>query len=211
MITHCQDQPQSPNETSTLDETSREQFAQMIPDLQKQIAFRFRSIAPDLKEELSAEAMALAFEMFVSLVQRNKADKAAASPLASYACRHVKDGRRCGASLNIKDIDSHYCQQRKHVRKTSWYQRDSESEDWRELVVEDRHANPADIAVTRIDFRNWLESLSRLKRQIAETLAGGETTQAASKHFQVTEGRISQLRRELLDSWNTFQGIETSH
>ncbi len=153
----------------------------------------------------------MALELFVSLVQQNKVDKAAASPLASYACRHVKDGRRCGASLNIRDIDSHYCQQRKNVHKTSWYQRESETGDWRELVVEDRRSNPADIAVTWIDFRNWLESLSRLKRQVAETLASGESTQAVAKHFQVTAGRISQLRRELLESWNAFQGVEVSN
>ncbi len=123
----------------------------------------------------------------------------------------MRDGRRFATRLNINDVDSHYCQKRKQVNKTSWYQRDSKSGVWRELVVEDHHANPADIAVTRIDFRNWLESLSRLKRQIAETLAGGESTQMVAKRSQVTASRVSQLRRELLESWNEFQGIEVSH
>ncbi len=182
MIAQCpnnrqhQAKPHSQNKPLPLDEASRKQFAEMIPDLQKQIAFRLCRIAPDLREELSAEAIAMAFEMFVSLVHQKKTDKAAASPLASYACRHVSDGRRFATRLNINDIDSHYCQKRKHVSKTSWYHRDCKSGHWRELVVEDHHANPADIAVTRIDFRSWLESLSQLKRQIAETLAGGEST-----------------------------------
>ena len=62
----------------------------------------------------------------------------------------------------------------------------------------------------RIDFSDWLKSLSRRLRRIANLLATGETTGAAAKKFRVTPGRISQIRRQLEQSWRTFQGEETS-
>ena len=34
----------------------------------------------------------------------------------------------------------------------------------------------------------------------------GETTTAAYRRFRVSQGRISQIRKELLLAWNHFQG-----
>ena len=45
-----------------------------------------------------------------------------------------------------------------------------------------------------------------LHRRIAEALALGHTTADVAKRFRVTPGRVSQLRRELQNSWQTFHG-----
>jgi len=41
---------------------------------------------------------------------------------------------------------------------------------------------------------------------VAKFLANGETTTAAADKFNVSAGRISQLRRELQESWQEFLG-----
>ena len=87
---------------------------------------------------------------------------------------------------------------------------DSKSEEWREIVVEDRHATAADVARVRIDFHDWLQALSRRRRRIAQLLASGEATHAVAKQFRLSDGRISQVRRELADSWLVFQGDKPS-
>ena len=71
--------------------------------------------------------------------------------------------------------------------------------------MEDRQASPAEVAMTRIDFRDWLQRLSHQKRRIAELLASGETTQSVARQFKLSAGRISQLRRELQTSWEELQ------
>ncbi len=76
---------------------------------------------------------------------------------------------------------------------------------WLEIVVEDGHATPADVAATRIDFAAWLDTLSGKLRKVAEVLALGEATNDAAERFGVTAGRIAHVRRELLTSWETFQ------
>ena len=77
---------------------------------------------------------------------------------------------------------------------------------WLEVLVESRHSGPAETAASRMDFEQWLGLLSCRQRRIALFLAVGETTNAAAKKFGVTAGRISQLRRELRNAWQVFQG-----
>jgi FixJ family two-component response regulator len=63
-----------------------------------------------------------------------------------------------------------------------------------------------DIVSFRCDFPAWLETLRHRDRRIAETLALGHRTQDVARRFQVSEGRVSQLRRELAVSWKAFVG-----
>jgi DNA-directed RNA polymerase specialized sigma subunit len=73
-------------------------------------------------------------------------------------------------------------------------------------LIEDKHAGPDEIARTRIDFSDWLDSLKRRDRKVAEVFAKGETTKTAAKRFKVSAGRISQLRREFAANWRAFLG-----
>ena len=77
---------------------------------------------------------------------------------------------------------------------------------WRQALVEDRHAGPAEIAASRLDVAAWLRSLPRRDRRVAETLSLGNTTSEAARRFGVSRARVSQLRRELQASWTAFQG-----
>jgi hypothetical protein len=77
---------------------------------------------------------------------------------------------------------------------------------WREVLVEDRTAGPAEIAMTRLDFASWLSTLSKRDRQLAEKLVLGETTGRVARTFRISAARVSQLRRELCASWHRFVG-----
>ena len=163
----------------------RLQFERMLPSIERRISHRLRHLNRQAREELTADAVALAYEMFVALVRRDKADLAYATPLATYACRQALAGRHLGSSLNIGDVTSHYCQRRKGVRVQRLDRFDQDEGTWKEVLVEDRTANPAEIAAMRIDFQDWLASLSRRKRRIAQTLATGERTSKAARLFQM--------------------------
>ena len=85
-------------------------------------------------------------------------------------------------------------------------QYDSADECWQEVLVPDKTCTPAELAASRIDFSDWLASLKRRDRKIAQFLANGESTRAAAEKFKVSDGRISQLRRELAENWRRFVG-----
>ena len=59
---------------------------------------------------------------------------------------------------------------------------------------------------TKLDFSDWLASLERRDRKIAESLAVGNRTADVSKKFNGSAGRISQLRKEVAASWAKFVG-----
>jgi len=61
--------------------------------------------------------------------------------------------------------------------------------------------NPAEIAIFRIDFPAWLESLKPKHRQVAEMLLIGETNGTIAIRLQVSPSRVSQICGELAESW----------
>jgi hypothetical protein len=120
----------------------------------------------------------------------------------------TKEGRKVGGRLNNRDVSSDYCRRQKNLILERLDKYDSEEDAWQEVLVEDKHAGPADTAITRIDFSTWLQFLPRRLRKIATFLATGETTSATAKRFHLSQGRISQIRKELFLAWHRFQGDE---
>ncbi len=181
-------------------------FEAMIPAIVKYARFAFRHVRGQDRQDLIQETVANAMVAFRRLVRRGRESVAHSSVLAKYAIRQIKDGRRVGSKLNVREMLSKYAQRHKgfHVERIDHYE--PQEQEWTLTVIEDRTAGPADIARTRIDFSDWLDSLKRRDRKVAEFLAQGETTKTAAKRFKVSAGRISQLRKELAANWRAFLG-----
>ena len=194
----------SPRKTTT--PSWHEVFLRMLPVIQQSASIAFRHLKADARQEAIQEVTANALVAFVRLVELGKTDLAFPTVLARYGISQFHSGRRVGTRLNVKDISSEYCQRRKGVFVQQLNRYDTKDAEWREIVVEDRQSTPADIAATKIDFSDWLDTLPKRQRQIAETLATGETTGRTARLFRVSEGRISQIRRKLFDCWQEFQG-----
>ena len=184
----------------------REHFLSLLPAIVEQARFAFRHKRSERREELVAEVVANCWVAFVRLVERGLTEIIYARPLAQYAIKQVRDGRRVGCKLNVRDISSEYAQREKQFTVERLDRFDAANGEWREVVIEDRHAGPAETAAARIDIGEWFASLPRRTRRIAETLATGETTKKTARKFRGTAGRVSQMRRELMDNWQAFQG-----
>ena len=178
------------------DTATHDKFLAILPAIRAQANLAFRSENPEAKEECVAEVVANAFCAYQRLIERGKEDVALPTPLARYAIKQVRSGRRVGTKLSVRDVMSP-ANRRVVVQHFDGV--------WQEALVEDRHAGPAEIAASRIDMADWLRSLERGKRRIAKSLAQGETTSTVAHMFGVTAGRISQLRQELKRSWEEFQ------
>lgn len=179
-------------------------FLQLLPIIREQLRFLLRKLQPDERAEAMAECIANVAVAYARLYEQGKIDVAYASTLASYAAKHFFAGRRVGNSLNADDVMSPWAQNKRAFRVRSLDRRAPNGE-WREVIVEDRRASPAEVAASRIDIEDWLDNLPLLKRGVAETLGTGVTTKETASRFSVTPGRISQLRKELAESWDSFQ------
>lgn len=180
------------------------QFLAMLPTIETYANYRFRHRDPENRQEMVQEVICNACCAFKRLVELGKADLAYPTALARYAVAQVNDGRKVGCKLNVRDVLSPYCQRRKDVTVERLDRFDADEVCWMEVLVEDRHAGPAETAASRIDFPAWLRTLSRRDREIAMKLGAGEKTGAVAKLFKMSEGRISQLRRELHAAWLRF-------
>jgi len=182
-----------------------EPFLQMLPQIERRASLAFRGLPEEIRQEKIQDVVCHAMEAFKRLHDQGKPHVATAGTLATNGIKRTRCGRKLGMKMNVRDVSSRYCQQQKDL----WLQRldhqDHEDDAWHQILIEDRRAGPAEIAATRIDFRAWLRVLSKMQKEAATRLAVGETTGAVAKMLGVSSGRISQLRRELAQSWCDFQ------
>ena len=182
-------------------------FMQMLPVIHAYARGAFAHLNPEARQDMIQEVVANALVAYVRLYQQGRVALAYPTVLARYGVAQVRDGRKVGCKLNIRDPLSRYCQKRKGVVVERLDVFDEEENAWAEAVVQDtRTATVPDIVSFRCDFPAWLETLRHRDRRIAETLALGHRTQDVARRFQVSEGRVSQLRRELAVSWKAFVG-----
>lgn len=167
-------------------------FLAMLPIISRHADFAFRRLSRQVREDLVQEVVANCFVAYVRLIERDKQDAAYPSALARYAIRSVKRGRRVGTSQNVDDVTSRYCQ----LATGATVERLAE--------CDDRHSTRPEDTAMRLDFAAWLDSLSRGRRQIAKSLAAGETTTEVARQLGVCPSRVSQIRNELRESWEDF-------
>ena len=184
----------------------QEMFAAMLSTITRVGRQAFSDLDPEGKEEAVAEVIASAYIMFVGLVERGREALAYPSVLGMFGVKRVRIGRKAATPQNVLDVSSEYCQLAKGIAVERLDRYDRDDGGWLEVLVESKAAGPAEIAASRIDVGNWMNTLPARDRRIAETLATGETTGNAAREFHVTPGRISQKRREFSDSWQDFQG-----
>jgi len=181
-------------------------FLTMLPQIVNHARLAFRYLRPEARGEAVQEVVCNALKAFVRLVQLKKVSLAYPSVLARFGVRQVKDHRKVGGHLNINDVMSRYCQVNKGVTVVRIDQYDDTEDEWTQLVVEDKTAGPFDIVRTKLDFDDWLHSLPCRHRRLAQYLSLGNRTSDAARKFKVSNGRVSQLRRELAESWRAFIG-----
>ena len=177
----------------------------ILPRIQTQAWKAFHGLSFDLKQELQSEVVAHCWKSFIKLFELGRHEDVSPMSLARFAIRAVRSGRRMGASLNINDVSSNYCQRRLGIRTTPFCMIDQNGEKWAESLIADERARPDQLVMARIDFSEWLQTLKPLHRKVAEHLSLGESTHSTARIFNLTPGRISQIRRLLEQSWLSFQ------
>jgi hypothetical protein len=180
-------------------------FLMILPRIQSQAWNAFQGLSFDLKQELQSEVVGHCWKSFIKLFELGRHEDVSPMSLASFAIRAVRSGRRMGASLNINDVSSNYCQRRLGIRTTPFCMIDQNGDKWAESLIADERARPDQLVMARIDFSEWLQTLKPLHRKVAEHLSLGESTHSTARIFNLTPGRISQIRRLLEQSWLSFQ------
>jgi hypothetical protein len=183
----------------------RDRFLEMLPQIRRQALVACRRLDAEAKQEFVQSVVAAAYAAFVRLVELGKEDIAYATPLAQFGIKHVRCGRTVGTRLNVRDIGSPYAQIARGFLVERLDRRYGNGL-WKEILVEDHRAGPAETAAARIDIAAWFASLPRRNRAVASALASGDATCDVAEKYELSKSRVSQLRNELRTSWLDFQG-----
>lgn len=189
-------------------ETWQAGFLRMLPRIKRQASLAFRGLPQDTREDLIEEVVINGLVAYKRLYDKGKIDLAYPSVLALNGIRQVREGRKTGCRLNVKDVSSDYCQLKQRLTVERLDRFDNYEGIWTETVVEGRHTPVAEQVCFRIDFPNWSSHLSVRDRQIAEALAAGSRPGEVAEQFDIVPSRISQLCRMFANSWRAFHGTQ---
>lgn len=188
-------------------------FMQILPAVQTHAKIQFRRLPFERREDAVQEAIASAVVAYRRLAAQGRLHVAHPGTIATNAVHHVRNGRHVGGAQDAaRDVLSPACQRRHHVKVVS-YDRDRLSvtlrdgtDGWRRIAVEDRTAGIPDLAAFRIDFPQWLQTLTRRDRSVISALIAGEGPSVIADRFGISRSRVSQLRRRYEREWMEFQG-----
>ncbi len=183
-------------------------FLAALPAIERRARFAFRDVRCwHRKEEAVQEAVALCWCWFRRLIEKGKDPSAFPVTLAGFASRQVKCGRGVCGKERIKDALSPSAQQQRGFTVSPIPSFSTLSDNpLQEALIDNTQSPVPDQVIFRLDFPAWLLTLSdRDSRIVEEMMLGAKTSDLAEK-FKVSPARISQLRRELFQSWSTFSG-----
>jgi hypothetical protein len=133
------------------------------------------------------------------------------SRLADYACRAVRSGRKVAGSIRISDIMNEINQSRKGYYISKLPDFSTESTNPLVEALTDNTVSPVpDQVAFRLDFPAWRSSYDDRRQRIIDALAVGHRTKDVAEKFQMSQGRVSQLRREFMADWDRWCSADKS-
>jgi len=209
--------------TSRSPDELRLAFLAIVPMIETRARSTFGYLkCANQKADKVAESVALAWKWFLRLHERGKDVATFPMVFAALVARAVADGRRIAGGEPTNDVMSKTAQ-RKHgfsvtvfshsdavpIQKRLGNPNSQRAIDTLEERLADNTQTPVpDQAVFRIDFAEWLKTLSTRERTMTQAMMREERTTDLSSAFGVSPGRISQIRSALRRSWTVFCGDE---
>ena len=158
----------------------------------------------DNYDECLQDLTCLAYDFYLSLVSRELIDRIFYTPIMKYSIGRFKEGRHFTGSNSVDVLaDATRIQGRVEVESIELY--NDKKHTWNECFVTDGRINVAHEVAFKIDCETWMNTFDWKRREILEAMIDGYSNQELSQRFQVSQGRISQHRREFVESWQEFR------
>ncbi|HKB37470.1 MAG TPA: hypothetical protein VKD72_13570 [Gemmataceae bacterium] len=209
----------APRSQSTSIEGLHAVFLTLLPRilLRGEIVFRHTK-CPHQKEEFLCEMLALTWKWLLRLTEHGKDPLQFPTAIADFAARAVKAGRRLCGKHKGKDVLNPLAQQRhdfvvellpsstcrSHESRYSVPLGQRTQDVLEERLQDNRQTPVPEQVVFRLDFPAWVGSRSERDRRVIDDLLQGERTLDVADKHGLSPGRVSQLRREFMASWEQF-------
>jgi hypothetical protein len=181
-------------------------FLAALPKILGAAGYRFRRIScPATREDRVCETVALCWVWYLHLTRRGRNPDAFMGALARYGAAAVHGGRGVCGLEKARDVLSRRCRRRGGFSVTLLPEGAHNEHVQVEEALHDNARTPVpDQVQFRLDFPAWASRLPAARRRLVGLLALGHRTKDVAAAFALSEGRVSQLRRELCSDYAAF-------
>jgi hypothetical protein len=195
-------------------------FLDILPKIELHGHIYFRHLNPDRKADVIQEMCSLGWKWFLRLDEQGKDPADFLMSFTTFLARAVNSGRRLVGMAKSKDVMNPIAQRCYGFKveslpsftRTSYdnlYSSPKGQElydDFEERLCDNTITPVLDQVQFRIDFPDWLQTLTGRERRMIRGMARNERTLDLSKQFDLSPARISQMRREFHIDWKRFIG-----
>ena len=192
--------------TST-DEQIQNEFRQLLPELSSRLRARFFKIRPDIEDEHTAEAVALAWQAFLSARRRGK--EITAGNLAWFTIRSVLSGRKLAGSSSLDALSDRPLARERIGEHVSLSDLDDDAERafyktfgdrrWRWPVV--------DVVGPKLDWSDFITGCDHRDQRIAEMRLAGHRQTAVATELGISAPAVCQRLRAMRQRWDDTQAV----
>ncbi len=168
---------------------------QLLPVVTGTARLAFSYLDAESQDEAVAETIAHAFVAWGRLITNGCKIAAKYWALPKFAVQRVRGGRSVTGRLTL-DVMSPDCQLKRGVQV--------ETTDYRGLL--DTTEDPAIIAGLRVDFEEWLDTLTTPKRRFIDWLTAGWSVSRIADELGCSQATANSTRWQLSRSWRRYQG-----
>ena len=181
-------------------------LTEIAPRLRIAVRRYVRPVAPEDHQELTQEALAIAWRSSLALLRRGRPILPA--PIVFYTIRRLRSGRRF-LSSGRTDVLSPGCRLDGHSRTVpiasgAYTATGPDAALTPTNCLVDPAPDPAAVVTTRLDVQAFLSRLSGVQRLVLEQSAAGRGPTTIAAQLGVSPPRISQIRRLIADKAHRF-------
>lgn len=186
-----------------------QRFSSVLPRVERHARVVFRSVpCLDTREDKVQEVSGLCWKWVRKLDKLGKKWWTFVSQLATFACKAVKSGRKVTGCIKIKDVMNEINQARRGYCITKLPDISTESSNpLSDALIDNTRTEVPEQVAFRCDFPTWVSGYGDRDRALMSDMALGHRTKDLARRYRLSEGRVSQLRRQFHDSWQHFSDV----
>ncbi|MDP6720478.1 MAG: ECF-type sigma factor [Pirellulaceae bacterium] len=184
------------------DEQISMEFQQLLPELVSRLRRRLFSTDPDLRDERTAEAVALAWATYVSARRRGR--KPSVGNLSWYCGHSVLSGRRLAGATSLDALATTRTARERIGEHVSLSEIGENAQDFYRIFGDRRCRWPVvDIVGTKMDWQSFISCCDRRDQRIVEMKLDGYPQIEIAAELDVSPAFVCQRLRAVRQRWDS--------
>jgi hypothetical protein len=182
-------------------------FEAHYPRVHRIATLQHRGLHGDQHEDAVADTIALAWRAYRRMALKGGHPDRLVGPITRYSAMHVRNGQLLTGKPPVHEVMSRLSRRRHgHFVTGLPSSEDEEAAAAVHDALRHRGPGPAEEAACRVDYADWLATLSEKQRALAEDLASGLSMSEVAERRGVSHAAVGDMRKTLARKWDEREG-----